>query len=297
MENRTSSWDRQGRLERTLTGGGLLWLTSTQVRRNGPESLPALAPVCTYLLLSPLLGPEEACAAANNQGGGRQGTRQDRTDSKLAVSAEMAKTIEALSARDSSAAELAAATGQEMATVEEQLEELTDSGLAATAGGWDDEGGRRYRMIRLRFVLDTESISLEDRKALSADFRRAARADEDVAVGSGTFDARGDQHFSRTPMRVDEEGWRELSETHDNAMFASFAIASRAKARLEASGERGRETRSIHILFEMPLPDEDVEDDDPRQRRLKARNRTRTDDPFLTMEVLYQLSYPGEMAC
>jgi hypothetical protein len=29
---------------------------------------------------------------------------------------------------------------------------------------------------------------------------------------------------------------------------------------------------------------------------LKARNRTRTDDPFLTMEVLYQLSYPGEMA-
>jgi hypothetical protein len=25
----------------------------------------------------------------------------------------------------------------------------------------------------------------------------------------------------------------------------------------------------------------------------KARSRTRTDDPFLTMEVLYQLSYPG----
>jgi hypothetical protein len=25
----------------------------------------------------------------------------------------------------------------------------------------------------------------------------------------------------------------------------------------------------------------------------EARNRTRTDDPFLTMEVLYQLSYPG----
>jgi hypothetical protein len=25
----------------------------------------------------------------------------------------------------------------------------------------------------------------------------------------------------------------------------------------------------------------------------KARSRTRTDDPFLTMEVLYRLSYPG----
>ena len=26
---------------------------------------------------------------------------------------------------------------------------------------------------------------------------------------------------------------------------------------------------------------------------MRARSRTRTDDPFLTMEVLYQLSYPG----
>jgi hypothetical protein len=29
----------------------------------------------------------------------------------------------------------------------------------------------------------------------------------------------------------------------------------------------------------------------PQRRR--ARSRTRTDDPFLTMEVLYRLSYPG----
>jgi hypothetical protein len=27
--------------------------------------------------------------------------------------------------------------------------------------------------------------------------------------------------------------------------------------------------------------------------RWEARSRTRTDDPFLTMEVLYRLSYPG----
>ena len=28
-------------------------------------------------------------------------------------------------------------------------------------------------------------------------------------------------------------------------------------------------------------------------RQTRARNRIRTGDPFLTMEVLYQLSYPG----
>jgi len=31
--------------------------------------------------------------------------------------------------------------------------------------------------------------------------------------------------------------------------------------------------------------------------RREARSRTRTDDPFLTMEVLYRLSYPGTMRC
>jgi AcrR family transcriptional regulator len=262
MENRTSSWDRQGWLERNLTGGGLFWLTYTQVRRNGPESLPGLAPICTYLLLSPLLGPEEACAAANNQGGGRQSTPQDRFHgSNLSVETELVQTIEVLSARDASAAELTAATGFPLETVEEQLRHLSAADLARPVEEWDDEGGRRYRMERLRFVVDTEALSLEARKTLSADFRRAARADEDLSVGSGTFDARGDQHFSRTPIRVDEEGWRELREIHDKALYASFAIASRAKSRLKETGERGRDTRSIHILFEMPLPDEEAEGD------------------------------------
>ena len=30
-----------------------------------------------------------------------------------------------------------------------------------------------------------------------------------------------------------------------------------------------------------------------RAEKCEARNRIRTGDPFLTMEVLYQLSYPG----
>ena len=234
------------------------------MRRGGPESLPGLAPICTYLLLSPLLGPEEACAAANNQGGGRQRAPQGPfQEAEVSVEAEMAQTIEALSARDSSAAELSAATGFRAATIEEHLRHLSNAGLARPLEEWDDEGGRRHRMERLRFVVDTEALSLEDRLDLSADFRRAARADEDLSVGGGTFDARGDNHFSRTPLRVDEEGWRELREVHDNALYASFAIASRAKARLEETGERGRDTRSIHILFEMPLPDDAAEGDPP----------------------------------
>jgi AcrR family transcriptional regulator len=41
------------------------------IRSEGPTGLPGLAPLCTYLALSPYLGPERACAAANGDGGRR----------------------------------------------------------------------------------------------------------------------------------------------------------------------------------------------------------------------------------
>jgi AcrR family transcriptional regulator len=72
IEGRAPGWERLSRTETSLLGGGLLWLTYTQVRRHGPSTLPVLAPMCTYLLLSPLIGPELACAAVNEPGGGRR---------------------------------------------------------------------------------------------------------------------------------------------------------------------------------------------------------------------------------
>jgi hypothetical protein len=42
-----------------------------RIRDSGPESLPGLAPLCTYIALSPFIGPEEACRVANGDGRGR----------------------------------------------------------------------------------------------------------------------------------------------------------------------------------------------------------------------------------
>jgi AcrR family transcriptional regulator len=49
-------------------GGATYALAYEQIRRHGPESLPRVAPLATYLALAPFLGAEEACAVA---GGGR----------------------------------------------------------------------------------------------------------------------------------------------------------------------------------------------------------------------------------
>jgi AcrR family transcriptional regulator len=52
--------------------GGIYTLAYRRLRDSGPQSLPGLAPLCTYIALSPFIGPEEACRAANGDGRGRR---------------------------------------------------------------------------------------------------------------------------------------------------------------------------------------------------------------------------------
>ncbi len=51
--------------------GGVYTLAYRQIRDKGPEALPYLAPICTYISLAPFIGAEEACKVANGDGRGR----------------------------------------------------------------------------------------------------------------------------------------------------------------------------------------------------------------------------------
>jgi AcrR family transcriptional regulator len=48
--------------------GGVHTLIYEQIRRAGPQSLPELAPLCTYIALAPFIGAQEACEVANSSG-------------------------------------------------------------------------------------------------------------------------------------------------------------------------------------------------------------------------------------
>lgn len=51
--------------------GATFTLIYKRLRQSGPGSLPTLAPLLTYITLSPFIGPEEACLIANGDGRGR----------------------------------------------------------------------------------------------------------------------------------------------------------------------------------------------------------------------------------
>jgi hypothetical protein len=56
--------------------GAVFTLAYRRLRESGADALPALAPICTYITLSPFVGAEEACRVAN--GGGGRGRVQGR---------------------------------------------------------------------------------------------------------------------------------------------------------------------------------------------------------------------------
>jgi AcrR family transcriptional regulator len=53
--------------------GAIFSLTSKRLRETGPDSLPTLAPLLTYVTLAPFVGAEEACRVANGDGRARPG--------------------------------------------------------------------------------------------------------------------------------------------------------------------------------------------------------------------------------
>ncbi len=52
--------------------GGIYTLAYRRMREGGAGALPALAPICAYITLSPFVGPDEACRIANGDLRGRR---------------------------------------------------------------------------------------------------------------------------------------------------------------------------------------------------------------------------------
>jgi DNA-binding transcriptional ArsR family regulator len=125
-----------------------------------------------------------------------------------------------------------------------------------------------YRATSRAWLSDRDWDHLPDsvRPGMSADLLELVIGDAVAALEENTLDARTDRHTSRTPLILDEEGWREVMQTLATALDEVVAIQGRSSERLAKSEEDGFHASVSLLGFEVP---------EGHRRRAKTAKRTR----------------------
>jgi predicted transcriptional regulator len=174
----------------------------------------------------------------------------------LAKDAVRLETLVLLNERTASVAEVAEKLEVDESTASEHLEQMLEAGLIEVADEVTRRGELtpRYRALVRALLSDEEwaTLSVDERRRLSAWIVEMINSDISEAIVAGTFGTRPDAHASRTISLVDEQGWRELTRIQDDALEASFAIQTESGERLAESGAEGMSVLSAMFCCELP---------------------------------------------
>jgi hypothetical protein len=241
-----------------LIAGGIGALVHRRLRESGPGSLPVLAPLCTYIALSPFLGVDAACTAANGDGRGRTAESPTLREAReVAAQPTKSSVLAVLAMRTASAESLSRDLGVPVAAITRYMEELEDERMIEALAPAGPEGTITWR-LRPQFRLldhdDWSNLSQDEREELNHSTVRTVEREMSEAVERHTFSSRVDNHLSHLGFTVDEQGWADLGEIHRAAFHASREVQLKSLERLKASGEKGITGRSVQALFELPDP-------------------------------------------
>ncbi len=109
-------------------------------------------------------------------------------------------------------------------------------------------------------------LSLADRRRLIVWIVGMIESDMAEAIASGSYFRRRDAHMIRAVPQVDERGWHELSQIHQDALDAVLRVQATSAERLAESGEAGITVLSATLCCELPV-DRPPEPDPPRRPR------------------------------
>jgi DNA-binding transcriptional ArsR family regulator len=88
-----------------------------------------------------------------------------------------------------------------------------------------------------------------------------------AAAKTGTFDSRADRHLSRTPVVLDDEGWRQVAELLDETLDEILEIQAEAAGRIEdGNGEDRISSHVVLMHYESAGPERST-NKGPRTRR------------------------------
>lgn len=118
-----------------------------------------------------------------------------------------------------------------------------------------------YRATRRQFLTDSEWARMPEslRPGLSGAMLRSLFEDIDEATKAGTFDELEDRHLSRTPMVVDQKGWKDVADLLAETLDRVLEIQAEANERLAASGEVGMLSKVDILHFKSPAAEAETD--------------------------------------
>lgn len=109
-----------------------------------------------------------------------------------------------------------------------------------------------YRATARAFLTDRDWRHVPNslRPSLSGTLLQTAIEDAVGALASERFDVRDERHLSWTPMILDHEGWRELTDILAGTLERVLEVQSASAARLAESGEEGSPITTTILAYE-----------------------------------------------
>jgi hypothetical protein len=197
-------------------------------------------------------------------GNGRpaRGERDRSTAATVLAHPLRVRILEILNQREMSPVEFCregfAPAHMEVAHVAGHFRELAEHGSLsvveanAALGGVEDI----YRACARAFFNDVQwnEVGREERAKVSKTMVQGLQARVEGALISDTFDERVDRHLTWIAMRLDEQGWREMTTSLAATFGEIEQIRTDAEARLDAAGEEG--IASTCGLLGFPSPED-----------------------------------------
>lgn len=158
-----------------------------------------------------------------------------------------------LTERDASPRELAEEIGEPLNNVTYHVNQLRELGCIELVRTERARGGRVlehfYRTTQRPYFDEDawEVLSAKERLGVIWSIAQMISKDITAAITSGTFFAEDDKHITRSPMKVDQAGWLEISELLNRTTKELIDIEGRVADRV-ADGEPARIDAKVEIL-------------------------------------------------
>lgn len=170
------------------------------------------------------------------------------------------KALTILTERTASPKEIAAELDVPLSNVSYHVRVLDELGLVEIREEESVRGSvaHFYRAVERPLIHnpDWEKLSPRVRSAFSSYVIETLMSDAANSLEAGLFDRRDDRHLTRTPLRLDERGWRKVTAIQIKALDGILKEQTAAASRLDRSGGEGIHAIAGLLCFETLPPSE-----------------------------------------